>query len=212
MSFVDWSRSLILCDGSILSLLACGAAREAVAAGLVKDTADEFPRAMLYGASTRAHIDAAERQSELFSVPLTSGELFTPAPGMSPGEAEAHRLLAVAYAAATSGRERVVWPVTGAAADSLNLDRIAEINDRALLAARLAALDARHHGAPGLRIEVPYADLTDRQVADLVLDLDLPVELCWWWKGEGSAEADRERRRWLSALEAVGWSRSGAGR
>jgi hypothetical protein len=69
------------------------------------------------------------------------------------------------------------------------------------------ALDAREHGVPSIRVETPYADFTDRQIADLVLDMELDVEACWFWRVEGDAEAERERRRWESALGAVGWTR-----
>ena len=56
---------------------------------------------------------------------------------------------------------------------TLALDRIAQIADRAVLVARLVAIDADAHGVPSIRIETPYADFTDRQIADLIADMEL---------------------------------------
>jgi hypothetical protein len=115
-------------------------------------------------------------------------------------------LLAAAYVAAAHRCDRVVWPVQSPAPvsgeDDVDLDRIAADVDRALLVSRLVALDADEHGRPGLRIETPYVDLSDRQLAELAFDMDVPVHLCWWWEGESGAA---ERERWLGTLRAVGW-------
>ena len=59
-------------------------------------------------------------------------------------------------------------PATGAAGDSLDLDQIAQITDRAGLVSRLVAIDADVHSVPSIRIETPYADFSDRQIADLI--------------------------------------------
>jgi hypothetical protein len=120
---------------------------------------------------------------------------------------EVHELVHVTGVAASLGYERVLWPASGALGDHIDLDRVASIADRGLLVGRLVALDAREHGVPSIRVETPYADFTDRQVADLTCDMELPIDLCWFWQVEGDAQAERERRRWESALGAVGWSR-----
>jgi hypothetical protein len=49
----------------------------------------------------------------------------------------------------------------------------------------------------------PYVDFVDAQIADLALDMDLPVWTCWWWEGEG--EAERVKERWMAALGKAGW-------
>ena len=95
-----------------------------------------------------------------------------------------------------------------AAADSLDLDRIAQAADRALLAGRLAGLDATLHASPGVQVETPLLDLTDGQLADLAMDMDVPLETCWWWGGDTGhdAQAHQARARWRSSLAAVGYS------
>jgi hypothetical protein len=67
-------------------------------------------------------------------------------------------------------------------------------------------------GVEPFRIQVPYADLTDRQLADLVLDMDLPIWTCWWWglargpRNVGGAEVARaEYEKWDELLKEAGW-------
>jgi len=117
-------------------------------------------------------------------------------------------LLAAVEVAGKCGCRRVVWPVQFASDhDTLpgQLERIAAAIDRALLVSRLSLLD----GPDEIAIETPLVDLTDGQAADLVVDLDAPAYLCWWWRrlSEPNAEAEAapERRRWLTALREAGW-------
>ncbi len=111
-------------------------------------------------------------------------------------------LLAAAALAAAEGLDYVLWPVH--AGEDLELARVAEGVDRAALVTRLASLDAAPAGLRPVEVRAPYADFTDAQIADLALDMDLPLRTCWWWDGRDE-EARRERQRWGRALAMAGW-------
>jgi hypothetical protein len=199
-------KTLILSDAGPASLLACACIRESIALGQVGKGLAEAPTdaAVLPFPPVRPALQAIARQCELFTLPVLSPTAAAEPAAPSP-EAESHHLLSATHLAARNGFTTVLWPASAAAGDSLDLDRIAQITDRALLVSRLVAIDADSHGAPSIRIETPYADLTDRQIADLIADMELPIESCWWWGAEAiDALADRESRRWKSALATVG--------
>jgi len=129
---------------------------------------------------------------------------------------ETLELLAGLEVARSLGCRRVIWPVQYHADQARlpgQLDRIADAVDRALLVSRLGLLDNGGGDNGGrdteVTIETPLVDLTDRQVADLVVDLDAPAYLCWWWRRLGEPEAESaaslERRAWLAALDDAGW-------
>ncbi len=111
-------------------------------------------------------------------------------------------MLAAAALAAAEGLDYVLWPVH--AGQDLELARVAEAVDRAALVTRLASLDAAAAGLRPVDMRAPYADFTDAQIADLALDMDLPLRTCWWWEGRDE-EARRERQRWGRALATAGW-------
>lgn len=60
-------------------------------------------------------------------------------------------------------------------------------------------------GASGVRIETPYADLTDAELMDLALDMDVPLNACWWCLNEDSEVCGQCSgcMRWREALLAV---------
>ena len=209
MSYPVPPKTLILHDGGMGALLACGIASEAALLGAGASGTSPEVGAVLFGASTAGTRDRAAavlKQCEKLGVTVHEMKPL-PVGGAGPKQ-EVLELVHTTYAAAALGYERVLWPATGTLGDSIDLDRVAQIADRGLLVGRLVALDAREHGVPSIRVETPWADFTDRQVADLVCDMELPVEACWFWGVEADAEAERERRRWESALGAGGWSRS----
>ncbi|MCC7390278.1 MAG: hypothetical protein IT431_16100 [Phycisphaerales bacterium] len=126
----------------------------------------------------------------------------------SPGLVETLALLGALEVARAVGAPRVVWPIQYHTDDQTiadRLDDIAAAADRALLVSRLSLLDFREE----IRVETPLVDLTDRQVADLVVDLDAPAYLSWWWRRHpdpgAEAQAGAERRAWLVALREAGW-------
>lgn len=203
--------TLILHDGGMAALLACGIAREAALLGAGATGTPAAVGAVLFGTAGNARGRAAAvlRQCETLGVTMHDVAQLSLSPDTP--RREVHELLHMTGLAATLGYERVLWPTSGALGDSIDLDRVAAIVDRGLLVGRLVALDARDHGVPSIRVETPYADFTDRQIADLVCDMELPADQCWFWGPSTNgpeADAERERRRWESALGAVGWSRA----
>lgn len=76
------------------------------------------------------------------------------------------------------------------------LDRIARACDRAILAARMIAIDAQ---LDDFTVQTPFVDFSDDQIADLVADVDLPLDAAYF----GSA-GSREHARWATALARVG--------
>jgi hypothetical protein len=200
-------RTLVLHDGSPAALLACAITREALS--LSPNPKASRDLAAIAHNAPRPRVNAIARQCELFGVTLLEHEPLPLPASLAPFDRETHELLHAVRFAAHQGCDRVLWPVSGAQGDHLDLDRIAAIVDRCVLIGRLVALDAREHKTPSIRIEAPYADYTDRQVADLIADMELPLETCWWWSIAGDGEAEREKRRWLSAMGAVGWTLAG---
>jgi len=219
------SRTLVIANGGFLSLLALAMAREAVtAAGGGERPIAYLPS--LTGPAASPKRAAAVRQADLFDAELVDAPVPSQA-ASAVGEAQTRLLLAAAYAAVARHAAVVVWPVRAGMGDDVDVPHAARAADRALLITRLVALDADEHHLPSIRIEAPFIDLSDRQVADLALDLDLPVRECWWWHdayverlnrlGAGHVRADAsmrpaeaeawdEFRRWMSALRAAGWA------
>lgn len=121
--------------------------------------------------------------------------------GGAAGQSEA--LLRAAHTAAELGCRRVVWSVQFAfVGGEPNLDHVASAVDRAMLVSRLASLDVWDRpeiAVPEVRIETPLVDLSDEQIADLALDLSVPLGTLWWLHGTG-AVADAERARWAALL------------
>ena len=119
-------------------------------------------------------------------------------------------LLDAAEQAVGEGIARVIWPVHRlGGADAPVLEDAAKAVDRALLVTRLIALDADTHNLPNFTIETPYADLTDKQLAELAADLDAPAHLCWWHSSPAVSStlaelAATERTRWTRLLSDAG--------
>lgn len=216
--------ALVIVDGGLPSLLAVwteGVCRRppGLAASLPAAFVWQVPG---LGAAARA---AVERAAEIAGVDqaLDSDGLevtgfAAPNSDGVDGPAWSYWLLQAAATAARKGLSRVVWPIqlgsaVGAGAAGQVVDRAARAGDRALLAGRLASLDAP--GA-GVTIETPYLDMTDSQVADLAADLDAPVAAAWWCiEGTaGNEQAEGEQwtacgrcgpcRRWANVLSEAG--------
>lgn len=226
-------RTLIIGDGGLASLLACAVAREAaVLTGLANPGVLWSGPARPEEAPQRS--EAAERQAAAYGLQLVvhtaPNSLFGASPAPFTGLWDDRLLIEVASAAIEHGCDKVIWPVHhGGPGDSAglghDLDAISAAVDRALLITRLVGIDAGQHARPAFRVETPYVDFTDRQLADLALDLDVPVETCWWWRREflardpqvaaaPSAALDRDWaqwRRWWPVLKSVGWTPEPAG-
>jgi len=214
-------RTLILSDGGLTSLLAAAIAcdedgrraREREAPG---------ERSLLWACGTSSDLDpvcvhAAAQHAQIFSLeyvpPIEFGGAAAAILGLR-GEVETMTLVRACYLAAARGARRVLWPVQlpGSGARDGNLDLIARAMDRALLVSRLVSIDEADIGVPEVSIETPFVDLDDEQIADLALDMELPVEACWWSGAYGQAPGSaRERERWLPLLGGADAPATGQG-
>ncbi|MFO0786984.1 MAG: hypothetical protein U0573_11610 [Phycisphaerales bacterium] len=204
-------RTLVISDGSVASLLACAGAREAiVSAGGDEKAARPIVLFVPVGDETnRARRQAVERQAKLYELDMADMKTDLRGPGahgsFGAGLSESIHLITATYQAAQLGCDVVVWPVQFAGVS--DVEKIARASDRALLVTRLASLDSTEHGKPAVRVETPFADFTDRQMADLAIDMNVPVELCWWWEGKDEHALQRIER-WVPVLQSLGWSPS----
>ncbi len=149
---------------------------------------------------------AAERQARVLRLGTVAARV--PTTGTTEAERTSTLLLRAAFIAAELGCRRVVWPVRAPidrATRKPDLEASATILDRALLVSRLVSLDLAHSPVPEVRIETPLLDLSDAQIADLALDLAVPLSAVWWATVEGSGttadHARAERERWGALLE-----------
>lgn len=150
-------------------------------------------------------LGAIESLAQAFALDRVEG--IEPASPATEHDRQDRLLVAAAHAALALNLDRVIWPIQpgGATSDAWpDLDAVGSAVDRAMLVARLVGLTASDRGMLEFAIETPLVDLSDEQVADLAVDLAVPVELCWWWSAP-SASANAESDRWLTALERVGW-------
>ncbi|MEO1007376.1 MAG: hypothetical protein AAFX79_02295 [Planctomycetota bacterium] len=211
--------TLVLFDGDLPSL---------VAASLARDEAGQTGSAAVL--PTPPHRGAADAlgptlraAAEAIGLDVLESRL---APSSTPTSAAARTaaLLAAARAAADHGDRRLVSPwmaldaepnADRAPGDQPTVETLARELDRAVLVARLIMLDATD--AASFAIDTPLADLSDAQVADLAVDLDVPVWRCWWWSITGgkrsknpelAEKAQSCRTRWVRALQSVGWEES----
>lgn len=133
--------------------------------------------------------------------PLSGGELRWP-DGPAPAVAV---LLLACGTAARAGCDEVVWPIArGGDPDGLfTADETASALSRLISLPGVLPKDA---GSVIPDVRAPLVELTERQVADIAVDLDAPVELCWWWRERSGGPPDQssEGVRWIweSALEA----------
>ncbi len=209
-----WRRTLILSDGGLSSLVACMHAREsAILAGIKPDALATQALVLAFVPQPEAVLlqrKAAAAQAELLGLGWCGHEargLALPSPQADEGERECVELLGAALLAARFECERLTWPATAGTHDSVNLDRLAQINDRSLVVARLASIASNAAVATGIVIDTPFAELCDRQVADLAMDIAAPIERCWWWARLASdSVVEQERARWMAALEGAGFA------
>lgn len=198
------TRTIVLSDGGLTSLLACAHAAEAV--GIT--TSEKQPAAMM---PFRCGTDQSRLKAALLQAELLGLERLDPAPSLAPpaqsfGEEESRELLNAVYAAARHSAVSVVWPIQCSRGDQPDLDWIARAADRAVLVSRLVSLDVNEHGVPGIRIETPYIDMNDDQIAELAAELDLPLRACWWSvAGQKNQRAMEEKARWNAAMQRIGF-------
>lgn len=199
---------LVMADGDLPSVLAAATARESMLSRTASAGAPAlwpaYDPADDRRANAVAKLAAATGLSLMLRRALSVGpsEIWT-----SPSRV----LMDACTDAAAESRTEILWPAQFAAArrsgphqPPVDLDLVTRAVDRALLVTRLMSLDAGVHGLPALHIETPYVDLTDRQIADLVVDVGAPVPCCWWWDGSDD-EALAARARWAPHLSEAGY-------
>lgn len=197
------SRSLVLGDGGLESLLVCAWVREKLATQAA--TATGSPVLLPWTERlTEAKVEAVISMASSFGLRLVESLPEPPVKFAPAGVRElTHRLLAATYHAAFMGCDEVIWPVCTGVGERIDLEQAAAAEDAAWLVSRLVGLSASEHGVPSIRVSTPFVQCSPAQVAELILDMDLDPAACWWWSGADDA-AKLERERWLAVLEQVG--------
>ncbi|MEZ6243474.1 MAG: hypothetical protein R3B57_10575 [Phycisphaerales bacterium] len=215
-------RTLILSDGGLTSLLAAAIVGDEDGRR-ARDRDVSAERSLLWACGTSGDLDpvcaqAAAQHAQIFSLeyvpPIEFGGAAAAILGLR-GEVETMTLVRACYLAAARGARRVLWPVqlprTGGRDG--DLDQMSRAIDRALLVSRLVSIDEADIGVPEVTIETPFVDLDDDQISDLALDMELPIEACWWSGGYGQAPGSaRERERWLPLLGGESLATNPSGR
>ncbi|MCE7973583.1 MAG: hypothetical protein DYG92_04545 [Leptolyngbya sp. PLA1] len=201
-SLLTRPTTLVLCDADLPGIVAAAATREGEPSA--PDT--PWPLLMPFPASdplTQAREPACLRIAELLSFRIAP----PPAPiaARTVGESECHDLMAAAFVAAALGCNSLVWPAHAGRGDAVDIDRLAQIQDRAALISRLVSLEARGVSGDQFTIQTPVADLTDLQLAELAADLAAPVEAAWWAdRASTLPQAAAAIARWESLLIDAG--------
>jgi hypothetical protein len=189
----------VLSDGSLPGLAACAAAANDRTPG---PHGRPPPAVWVFPGAGDAELcrAAAGRQADAYGLSVLDPG---PVPRAGGAEALSGELLVAAQAARDARLDGVIWPVHAGPGPDPDLDTLAEAVDRALLVSHLASL-----GRLSRSVEVltPYVDLIDEQIADIALDMDLPVWTCWWWGDAPGPDAARERDRWMPVLARQGWA------
>lgn len=198
--------ALILSDGGVIGLLAVVTAADRRAGLLGTPRQGAWVWVPPVDPATHpARLAAAKVQAEIYGFQMAPEGSSTDLGGGSEAENATATLVQACRLARGLGASMIVWPASAGMGDptGAGLDRAAAILDRALLVSRLASID----GGP-IEIVTPFADLGDRELADLILDMDLPIWTCWW-AGEVAGEAHQaglaERVHWKGLLGAAGW-------
>ncbi|NRA58818.1 MAG: hypothetical protein HRU13_11955 [Phycisphaerales bacterium] len=214
-------RSLVLCDGDLPSMVALSLTQDAVGGMADVDvlSAPIVPAAS-DAVSTRIREYADAQAAECSDFPAV-------APAALTSGARRNRYLTEAAQQATSGGYAALvcpWLADGFDPDAIRdcnapptVESLSRELDRTLLVSRLVTLDASEHGVSVFEVQTPLMDLSDAQVAEMALDLDVPIWRAWWWdlaqnkrskESAVSARAEALRTRWCTALESLGWSAS----
>jgi len=194
---------------------------------------------------------AIEQQAGYFDATLLEhSKTFAPIQQAKPASAwtaELHQayqetqvLVSAAYAAISMGVGRIVWPKhfhSDTTTLASQLEQIACAVDRALLISRLIHLDsttthvfAADTGkddvqdmdrADHIDIATPFVDLTSEQLAELAVDMHVPIYLAWWMLNKSpsashervgmvehktTSTAQKLKKHWYSWLNRVGWT------
>lgn len=212
----DPAHAMVVSDGGLVSLIACVAAKERVLAS-TPDASHLLPviwASITPGPTSRARAHAIEAQATTLGLEVVIPSSDAANTTNSAGERATRELMDAAFAAVSRGCGSLVLSDRHADGDMVDLSSVAATIDRAMLVSRLVSLDMPTD-AGSFEIESPYVDLSDRQVAELAIDLGAPIQLCWWWHSElregkpdaASAIFKREHERWTMVLAQCGWRR-----
>jgi len=197
--------SLIVTDGGVLGLLAVAAAAERS----VPDQVCMYwhPRANPEKAGLER--EACLAQSGLYGLPQApERNPVEMTPGRDRFETDCRTLLEATLLVRHLGGGEVIWPAnaTDAPGGGPDVPSMSRTVNQALLMSELVSMTAPRVGGElvPVRVRTPYADLTDRRIADLVLDMDLPIWTCWFWNDPENPE----RARWTALLRDAGWTGS----
>lgn len=181
---------LVIADGDLPGLVATMIASEE---SVRRESLGGKPA--VWSSTSQGH-DAVVSQAGTLGMRVVSRK--SPATSNAPGQRINGMLLEAGGAALNAACPVVVWPTLPAGPASSEpalVGLIADAVNRATLVSRLVSLDAHEKGLPEVRIELPFVDLTDEQLADLACDLGVRFEDCWWWSVDTS-EASELRARW----------------
>lgn len=205
------SATLVLLDGDLPSLVAAAMCQEG-------RLVDEFSRAetgregagsggigsggagevLAWIVGTGGRERAAREHAAHYGIRVVAQSEGAGVGPLGAGDPSATSLLVLGCAtdAARSGCGSLVWPVQCAVpgtSDGVSVDGIAGAIDRATLLSRVVSLDL----GVDFEIRTPFVDLSDRQIADLALDMGIDPSMCWWASDPAGAA---EKSRWERAL------------
>lgn len=176
--------SLVIADGDVPSMVCAALQSRTGEVGLWAP-----PLGAVIGAAGEGSIGEVQRaavpaQARALGLRLVEAEGPAPWPG---GRIPAGVVLALAVQDAQRlAARRVVWPIVCGE----DLQMLSEVDAVARSAHASIEFDLQA-GVSGKRslveIELPLADLTRNQVADLAVDLGVKAELSWWHGGSGPA-------------------------
>lgn len=206
-------QCVILSDGGVESLLACAMANEqqqlsgadSIGASVLLPGWWEWTNEIDLMIS--AVDPAVVRQAGVYGLDIFPNQSVYPPDDerllaeCSIGSIQSRILLEAAQIALRAGIRKVIWPIRLARPESTQgvdqlVDQIGQTIDRAILASRLASLDATDGTAVDVIIETPFVDLSNAQMADLAGDLAIPLETCWWYNGRTLPNAQERFEYW----------------
>lgn len=212
-------KTLVLCDGDLPGMVALSLVQDALgstgACGVLSaPLASEHAEAI----AARIRLLAESQAADCLDFPPVGPTTLAAGPRRTRYLTEAvHHAMASGYATLVCP-----WQAGGfdpdkpmEADEAPSVENLARELDRALLVSRLVTLDATEHGVGVFEVQTPLMDLSDVQVAEMALDLDVPIWRAWWWEAAAgkrardpsiAERANACRDRWCAALESLGWS------
>lgn len=152
---------------------------------------------------------AARKHADIFGHQLLADHAIYPPESPDSSSISLHAnqtrmLLDASYLAIQLGLKRVVWPIRIPMNHPDRIKGIGDALDRAMLVSRLVSIDADETTAPEVIIETPFIDLSDAQIADLAMDMAIPLESCWWANAQDLPLAQSCAKAWqgMNALRS----------